>query len=461
MYNYSKIFILAIFLMASNSVSAKSLRATTLEKATQWPGYVAEGDQLYRHNQSTALIVTSIDGLFGIYKLALPSGRVSLLTRVRNPFDIDVAFDDLQFETTNGVTLIDILGQLYATDGSTAGTRLLADYGYSATGGTLGITYSNIHRLTATEGQFYYSVDPDDADDSSRLTLYSTDGTQQGIRQIDLDEQFFYEFGDAFSHQGQVFIFGNAIGSQPSLYTVGDRLVPFNTLSNEDLRFFGIDVVRTSKGIFFCEQGKLWRLSNALTLAVVADNCGDFNYLTTNDDKLFYENDNKIWSSNGLVGDQTLIADAHQLEGGPDFSLSTSCFVDGKLYFNLSNFSFSNSNSDTRRPLWRYDPVGSPSLQRVSSDVSIIRCLEEELLLQSSTEDGRKKSSLFSTRNNIVTGINGLGNAGLGDSIKFEDKIFAVNFGIDDQIALVKISEVDTAAMIPALLDILLEESPD
>ena len=98
-------------------------------------------------------------------------------------------FGPVYFPFGNKV-IVSFLGSVYVTDGTSSGTLMLRDFGAIRVGGSAAILLNTVTEgLDAGGSTFYFEVDNDASEDSTRSGLWLTDGTPSGTRRAEGDSE--------------------------------------------------------------------------------------------------------------------------------------------------------------------------------------------------------------------------------------------------------------------------------
>ncbi|WP_147250937.1 hypothetical protein [Arenicella xantha] len=285
------------------------------------------------------LFITYKDGHEGkgVYAQSRTSGNSELILANNSFFGTDRIWDSYFHSLKNGA-LIDIFGKLYFTDGTRAGTRFIADFGYTGIGGSLGYDFSRILQVVQA-GRFVYLF-------QSRFLEYgeSTDQEEPALWRIDLrnlsrtkiyqDEGSEYrqtKILDSDDNGETVIVFADRGDAGTGLWLASPNrndIEPLALFDNAEGRFLRVSQwqwsVRNRAGLFFCRKGidqgegsdgmvkdSVWRLSNSNTLARIAENCGDYDDAAVSSDKemlYFTLNDGReIWQNSGPTTSNRLL----------------------------------------------------------------------------------------------------------------------------------------------------------
>ena len=269
----------------------------------------------------------------GVYAVHRKSGAAELVMSDNTNFKAYEVWDSYFHSLDNGA-LIDVYGKLYLTDGTRAGTRFIADFGATNTGGSLGYDFSRITQVTQAgrfvyiyQTQIHYRVG--ESNDQEAPALWRIDLDTATRTKLQSDESYLFNTTiiDQNDQEGSVIIFSDQGGEGVGLWRASpenNNLTPLALFEGGEGR--GLNVrsqwfVRTHAGLFFCRaenvdgysQYSVWRLSNSNTLTRVAENCGDFGLAAVSKDKkdLFYTlevNERaELWQNSGTTSSNRLV----------------------------------------------------------------------------------------------------------------------------------------------------------
>lgn len=229
----------------------------------------------------------------------------------------------IEFIEAKNKTYIISAGSLFITDGTPSGTKLLKSFGIRYCCGPNGSDLSRISPLFVDNDDLYFTYEDSlnteyaGRDRPSSVSLWKTNGTQSGTRQISksISEKYPYTYnfiGNAFINYSfdpnTLFYF-----SKGGLWKSSQNNRPFITL-DDDLTASVIDsqTVTTSRGNFMCglnynkTGNALWRFSNSGNFEIIADGCDAI--INTFDNRVFYTVNNQIWETDGTsLGERRLI----------------------------------------------------------------------------------------------------------------------------------------------------------
>lgn len=360
----------------------------------------------YKLNETTLLIYSVKDQSPGIYAFNVTKNT---LTKIIDAERADrIEFLHFTAGSENEV-MIDMLGQLYVSNGTRAGTRYLGDFGFKDVGNVTTTLVSNVIFKQYVNGAFYFHERNYFSDDATKV--WRSFGTAETTKEIGFDTPVSVtSFMPSPEAQG-LLVYGY---SEPVGYGFWSLDAKTNTASllgnfdkgdrRRDLRVRSAQVI--SKGLVFCRSDydneggaqSLWRLSRSGKLLRLAEKCKQQPMYKQGELLYFFSdrNANQLWSTDGTP-ENTRLAIDFSIGNSPrvQVGIPTQCRLGDKLYVNLNNESspFHNSTNE----VWVAD-LKNISVERLTSggdNLSLGVCLENFLVMAKDNGPNKLRDTLI------------------------------------------------------------------
>lgn len=359
----------------------------------------------------------------GVYAVDRKSGATELVMSDNINFNASEVWDSYFYSLDNGA-LIDVYGKLYLTDGTRLGTRFIADFGATNTGGSLGYDFSRITQVTQA-GRFVYIYQTHihyrvgESTDQEAPALWRIDLETATRTKLQSDESYLFNTTiiDQNDQEGSVIIFSDQGGEGVGLWRASpenNNLAPLALFEGGEGR--GLNVrsqwsVRTHAGLFFCRaenvdgysQYSVWRLSNSNTLTRIAENCGDFDRAAVSNDlkHLFFmlevNEREELWQNSGTTSSNRLVKRLRQ----PDATFTDLCVAGDTL---VAVIAFKDSYGDYQQGVYLFGENGSEQYIRNS----YADCVADEVVLGDALRYPRGIDSVFDPKTSERVYVKGI-----------------------------------------------------
>lgn len=353
-----KLSLIIVLLILSKTAYADYYLGETVAKFYSGRPYPSS-NAIVQLNETNFIYVAGTnlnDGLqFGLYLQSTVTDEVKLLTLL--PYYDAGTYGAATITVGENGALVDFFGSLYWTDGTSAGTKSIANVGRSIYGYD---EYSNVCAIEYINNKFFLVINDFENTDSGARCGEAYGGTPENLWTYSSNTDQFTKvtnqpFGrissvfDDHTKSGSeiLFLATNTDSTEANIWRTNgvpndaELIVAFPAPpSFNEFRTAYQRPVKTSKGWFFCDHDRTspdgdsyWvtRLSNSLTLDRVTNQCGVSGLRVFNDELYFTSSINSesaLWASSGIVGNRRLVKSFE-----PDYSVPTVCIARGKINF--------------------------------------------------------------------------------------------------------------------------------
>lgn len=413
--------LLGMLLLACGNTYAQHYKAET---TFNFPGNQFYQGGIAKLNDD--LFITYMEGQAGkgVYAQNRKTGQSELILTTNVSFQTGVW--DGFFRPLENAALIDLFGKLYITDGTQAGTRFIADFGYTSSGGSLGYFFSRVDKvvqagrfLYISQTAFFAFGESADQDESALWRIDLTDLKRTKIYQDELFGYGGFELVDSTDQSESAIVFANRGDAGVGFWSASpemNQIEPLALFENKDGRVLDIQWqwrIRTRSGLFFCRsalvQGEnsveeseysVWRLSNSNTLTRIAESCGGYGdaAVSFDNEQLFFTlNDGlELWQNSGTTTSSRLIWQLPENEG----LFQTVCTAGKYLiaqYVDYNDWEVVNGRYNITYRVYIFSSNG---FERYLSDVRVSSCIGDKVMLNNPNATVRGNDSVYIPKNN-------------------------------------------------------------
>ncbi|RBP51034.1 hypothetical protein [Arenicella xantha] len=397
---------LIFFFCAANTAYGAAYR--TSELSSEFKQAPPGDGSIAQLNERSIVYVTKESYGLAIRLFDLGTQTSKLLTKVEETSVLAAS----SITAGEGYALLDILGRVYVTDGTTTGTKFIKDFGYGFAG-NVGSEFSNLIESYVSGNVFYMLVRNVDNDQNYAPVLWRFDAGKSQLNKLNTDALGIINgvTPNKGGTAGSVTLLTHNVGGgtnvwrndsrgfdnfelrDSSTFDLGDSLAFRNATSNSKGTFFCV-IGYDQQGSYSADNSGLMRISNSGQLDKLTTGCSDTPVVVN--DKLYFQRisgqTRAIWETNGNVGamNRLLILNSSYPVNGYE-GVQSICAVQQHIY--IQDYSYDQGDSDNApNRLFKIDLPSS------STEHVVQRPLTGSLLSCSKTKAAISASDLLSRK---------------------------------------------------------------
>ena len=459
-----KILFVILILSPLQTINAQSFKATILQQVEFEHGRT---QGLHQHSVNSALLVSIVQGRFGIHRYDFAGNRFETLkVIVREPLENKYTPEPrVRFHTVKGVTYLVIRGKLFSSDGTREGTQFIRDFGIHFAGGSPGVSErSNLESMHSMENNLLFTI----RDISlNRTQLWVSDGTRLGTRKLGSN---FTSVGEMFNIENDTFFFGEMKNNPNSvaIWQVSENGTRLSKVLEESFNDFQAEsqVVVDKNKAYFCLNNVLAIFSNKNLRSISSVRCDRNSHFEENGSGVFFNLEAEMFLFDPIRLQAISIYESEELADG---RIESRCSTADSLVFTVKYF---GSSSPADR-LFSYSRTSGLQRKVFSPEdyIDLETCLKDSAVIMNSGY------SIYAVAGNNLINIRNLVGFTRFNShtleadnpIVFQEKIYALSFAgsiLDTpklRVMFLEVSPAEVASIIiaPIISDLLLGDDAD